>query len=502
MDQRSVAVTPPTLAEDGLGFFRWGRIADKLLLTNDAGEWELLTEPEFNDLLAGRIAAGHPRFAELQRKGFLLEGLDLDALAAGVAQRTRHMRRGAHLHVVTLTRRRVPAAANAQTAAAGDDDMSSATAEKIVDLALQSTSPSITFELQGHAGEPLFNFDVLRHLVEYAVSRNKRAAGKSLTFKLLSNFTGMTEEAAQWLIANDVLVRTTFDGPARVHDWNRKWTRGSTHADVVRWIEYLNSAGAGLGRDPALWHVDTLTVTTRKTMEAWRDVVDEHVARKMRSICLRPLDAVRFDPETWATIGYTAEEYIDFYRRILDYILELNRGGVDITERMASIFLTRILTSEDLGIVDIQSPCGDGTGQLAYDVDGRVFPCDEARVVDALGDPIFEIGHVGNLMLEDAVRHPTVRSIAAASLLDAQPMCADCWNKPFCGFSPVHDFATQGTLFGQRPRCFECKEHMAVSRKLFELLADGDATTAEILKRWVSTRSRFVNDARTLLEAP
>jgi len=502
VDQRSVALTPLELAEGGLGFFRWGRIADKLLLTNDAGDWELLSEPEFNDLLAGRITTEHPRFPELQRKGFLVEGLDLDALAANVAQRTRHIRRAAHLHVVTLTERHAPAA-NGQVQAAGEKDMTAATAEKIVDLALQSTSPAITFELQGDAGEPLFNLEVLRHLVEYAVSRNKRAAGKTLTFRLLSNFTGMTEEAAQWLIANDVLIRTTFDGPASVHDWNRKWLRGSSHADVVRWIDYFNRSYTELGREPRLWHVDTLTITTRKTIEAWKEVVDEHVARNLLSVCLRPLEATRFDAETWAAIGYTAGEYLDFYRKVVDYIVELNRRGVEVAERMASIFATKILTSEDPGVVDIQSPCGDGTGQLAYDVSGRLFPCDEGRVVDAQGDPIFEIGMAGALTLEDVVRHPTVRSIAAASLLDAQPMCADCWNKPFCGFSPVHNFVTQGDLFGQRPHCFQCKEHMTVAKKLFELLAsDSDGSTAEILRRWASARSRFINDSRTLGALP
>lgn len=501
MEQHSVDVTRPALAENDLGFFRWGRIADKFVITNDAGEWELLADSELDDLLEGRVTADHPRFADLQRKGFLLEGLDLDRLAANVAQRTRHVRRGAHLHVVTLTRRDAPAADG--QVGESDVDMSPATAEKVVDLALQSTSPAITFELQGHAGEPLFNFAGLRHLVEYAASRNKQAAGKTLTFKLLSNFTGMTEEAAQWLVDNDILVRTTFDGPADVHDWNRRHTRGSTHADVVRWIDDVNRRYGELGRDAGLWHVDTLTVTTRRTIEAWREVVDEHVTRNLRSLCLRPLDSARFDRETWAAIGYTAEEYVDFYRRVLDYVVELNRRGVDINERMASIFATKILTAEDPGVVDIQSPCGDGTSQLAYDVDGRIFPSDEARVIDAMGDPMFAIGRAGSVSLEEIVRHPTVRAIAAASLLEAQPMCTTCWNKPFCGFSPVHNFVTQGDLFGQRPRCFQCKEHMGVSRKLFELLAaDADGATAAVLKRWVSTRSRFVNDSRTVQDAP
>ena len=344
-------------------------------------------------------------------------------------------------------------------------------------------------------------FDALRHFVEVAQAHNERTAGKSLRFSVLTNFTGMTEEAAEWLLANDVAVTTTLDGPASVHDWNRQWMAGSAHAEVVRWIDYLNRRYAEMGRDPGQWHVDARLAVTRRTLEAGREVVDEYVARGLRTIHLRPLDSSRFDRDTWAKIGYTAEEYLDFYRRVLDHLLDLNRGGCELTESLASILLAKILSADDPGIVDLQSPYGAGTGQIAYDVDGRVFPCDEARVVDAMGDPLFELGDVRTLTLGDVVRHPTVRAIAASSLLDAQPMCADCWNKPYCGFSPVRNFVTQGDLFGQRPRCFECKEHMAVSARLFELLGEeGDSDTAGILRRWAASVPS--NGGRAFQEAP
>ena len=503
MEQRSLTLSPPDLAEESLGFFRWGRIAGRVLLTNDAGDWTFLTDAEFHDLLAGRIVDGHPRFAELQGKGLVRDGLDLDALAARVAQRNRHVRRGLHLHVVTLTLRSRPGDAGAPAVAGSAVDMTRETAEQIVDLALHSMSPAVTFEFQGHGGEPLLNFDVLRHFVEVARSRNQQTNGKTLRFGVLTNCTGMTEEAAEWLIANDVLVSTSLDGPASVHDWNRQWKGGSSHAEAVRWIDYFHRRYGELGRDPGAWHVDVLMTTTRRTLDAWREVVDEYVARGLHTIHLQPLERARFDADTWTTIGYTAEEYLDFYRRTLDYLVEVNRRGAEISERTASIVLAKVLTADDPGVVDIQSPCGDGSGQVAYAVDGRVFPSDDARLVDALGDSFFELGHVQALSVEDIVRHPTVRAIAAASLLDAQPMCADCWNKPFCGFSPVRNFVTQGDLFGQRPHCMQCKEHMAVSTRLFERLAnDGDTETAAILARWSVPIPRLVGDARASKEAP
>ena len=483
-----VVPAPPTIAADQLGFFRWGRIDGKVLITTDGGDWVFLSEPEFAQLLAGEITEGHPRFAELQTGGFLRAGLDLDALATRLARRVAHVARGPELHVVAMSRR---GDGRGAPSAAPDArmDLDRQTAERIVDVALQTTSPSVSFELIGNTGEPLLNVDGVRHLVEFARATNKRAAGKTLGFTLVSNLTHMTEETAEWLIANDVAVRTWLDGPAELHDGNRRWTVAGAHADVVRWIEWFDRRYRELGRDPEVWHVDGRVTTTRRTLTAWRALVDEYVARGMRSLRLEPLSPLGFDAATWQTIGYTAEEYLTFYQRAFDYIVELNRRGVHLAEATASTFLNNILSAGDPAVGEIRSPCSAGTRELAYDVDGRVFPGDDARRVDASGDPIFALGDVRKLTLGDIVRHPTVRAIAAASLLEAQPKCADCWNKPFCGISPVSSYVREGDLFGQRPRCFECREHMAIGRTLFALLAnEGDRETTDILQRWTAGR--------------
>jgi His-Xaa-Ser system radical SAM maturase HxsB len=485
-----VAPSPSTIAADRLGFFRWGRIAGKVLITTDGGDWVFLSEPEFAQLLAGEIAASHPRFAQLQAGGFLRDGLDLDALASRLARRVRHVAHGPERHIVTMTRR-VDGRDSPSAAPDARMDLDREMAERIVEVALQSTSPTVSFELQGHSGEPLLNVDGVRHLVEFARATNERAAGKTLRLTLVTNLSRMTAETAEWLIANDVAVRTWLDGPAEVHDWNRGWTEAGAHADVVRWIEWFERRYRELGRDPDAWHVDARATTTRRTLSAWRELVDEYVARGMRSIHLRPLSPLGVDAAAWGTIGYTAEEYIAFYERAFGYILELNRGGVHLAEATAAAFLNSILPSGDPAAGEIRSPCSAGTSEVAYDVAGRVFPGDEARRVDAAGDPIFALGDVRELTIADVVRHPTVRAIAAASLLDAQPMCADCWNKPFCGFSPVSSYVRDGDLFGQRPRCLECKEHMAVARTLFTVLAnESDRETSDILQRWTTGTGR------------
>jgi uncharacterized protein len=487
-----LTISPPALAADTLGAFRWGRVGGKVLVTNDAGDWMLLSEPEFVDLLGGHIGDGHARFADLQHKGFLREGLDLDALIARVAQRNKHLRRDAAVHVLNLTAQRD-----------GDTvEMTAATAEQIVSFALDGLSQHVGFEFQAGDGEPLHAFDLLRHVVEFARNRNQHAAGKTLRFAALTNFSALTAEMAEWLIANNVLIGTSLDGPAALHDATRTWKGGTPHAEVVGWIDELHRRYATLGRDPSQWRVDARLTVSRDTLPLAREVVDEYLAHGLRTLHVRSLDRAVVGAETWDQVGYELDDYLAYYRRTLDYMLECNRRGADIRERKASVVLTRILTATDAGVTDMQSPHGGGSAEFAYDVEGRVFPGDEARLVDALGDPFLLLGHVAELTPETLGTHHTVRAIAAASLLDVQPMCSDCWNKPFCGYSPVRTFITQGDLAGQRPDGVEHREHLAIATRLFELLDGADAELSAILTRWATLDPRLDGDLRTAKPAP
>jgi radical SAM protein with 4Fe4S-binding SPASM domain len=286
-----------------------------------------------------------------------------------------------------------------------------------------------------------------------------------------------------------------------VHEANRTVSGAAPHAEVSRWLDFFRRRYGELERDPQQWCVEPLLTVTRRTIDAWDEVLQAQVERGIRVFRLQPLDASRYDAATWKKIGYSSEEYTDFYRRAFTDIVELNRRGVDVSEGLATVIAGKILRAEDPGIVDIQSPYGAGTAQIAYDADGVVFPCDEARRADMSGDGVFALGAVTGMALADVARHPTVRAIAAASLLDAQPLCADCWNKPFCGYSPVRNFLTRGDLFGRRTSCFECAEHIAVARQVFARLGDTkDAGAGEILERWVATRSPHALDGRARID--
>jgi len=207
-------------------------------------------------------------------------------------------------------------------------------------------------------------------------------------------------------------------------------------------------------------------------------------------VFLRALNPFGFAVKTDDKIGYTAKEFMPFYREALDYIIELNKQGVEIMERWATIFLAKILTNQDPNYVDIRSPCGAGIGQIAYNYDGQIFTCDEARMVYQMGDPAFRVGQAGEISYDEVIDSSVVRSILFASTQEALPHCSECVYLPFCGTCPVYNYGTQGNIFGLMPSNQKCIMHMAIMDRLFELMRDGGDEVRGIFGRWTTVRER------------
>ena len=481
------------LQEDKLGFFRWGAIGERTILTNDAGEWELLERADFEALLAGELTEEHPLWERLQAKCFVREGADLDALSERLRRKKRYIRQGPHLHVVVTTLRCAQSCrychASRRPLSAVQTDMSVQTARGVVDRAMRTTSPYVNFEFQG--GEPTLNMDVIRFIVEYARQKN-RHENKQLDFSLVTSFTAMDEDKASWLADAGVLICTSLDGPKDLHDANRPWKKHASSFDhTLQWIRWFEQRYAELGRDPRLWHVDALLTTTRQTLDRVDDVIATYTDLGIRSLHLRPLNPFGFATAAWKRIGYSIDEFLAFYAQALDRMIELNRQGTEIIEGNAAIVLAKMLTPDDPNYVDLSSPCGAGIGQVAYDYDGSIYPCDEARMVAAAGQPLFKIGQVGTGTLADDLKHPTVRAMAVASTQESLPTCSDCWNQPFCGVCPMHDFQTTGELVALRPGSDWCTRWYRTSSMLLDRLArDDDGSLGQIFDRWTMSRPR------------
>lgn len=70
-------------------------------------------------------------------------------------------------------------------------------------------------------------------------------------------------------------------------------------------------------------------------------------------------------------LWYSWEEFIEFYKKSMDYILELNKKWVEFRENLSTMYLSKILTDKDPNYLDERSPCGACIWQIAYNYDGK-----------------------------------------------------------------------------------------------------------------------------------
>ena len=480
-------VKPPP----GLVPLRFREVGGAVLLTNPWGSFVFVSRDEFAALARGEIVEGSPLHARLADKGFLRDAIDVAREAERLRKKKRFLDYGPNLHICVVTLRCNETCVYCHASRADMDavhtDMTPATGEKVVDLMLESTSPSVTLEFQG--GEPLVNFPVVKHIIDYALTRN-RAYGKELGFTMVSNLSLMDEEKLSYLVDHKVQICTSIDGPEALHRKQRVLVGESSHRIAARWIERINKAYIDLGLDPSLYHVEALLTTTREALSIPREIVDTYVGLGCRAIFLRPVDPFGFAERTRKVVEYDRAAYIDFYRAATDHILAYNRRGEQVLERYAAIFLTKILGDDDPNFLDIRSPSGSGIGALAYNHDGKIFTSDEGRMMHETGDSFFQIGDVATATYRALMTHETVRALILASIREVQPDCVSCTYATYCGIQPEHSYRTQGSIFGRMRESTLCAVHKGIQDYLFEKLHEGDPAVVETLRRWTTVRER------------
>ncbi|MCC6848758.1 MAG: His-Xaa-Ser system radical SAM maturase HxsB [Deltaproteobacteria bacterium] len=464
-------------------------IGERVLVTNDFGDWLLLSSDEFRSLIEGRPQPGEPLYEKLRSANFVAQAVDVGTQAERWRRKKRYLFHGPTLHGFVLTHRCNLVCQYCHSSVVGmertDTDMSLEVAERAVDLAFQSSAWSLTIEFQG--GEPTANWDTLRHVVEYATRKN-RTIGKVLSFALVTNLTLMDDERLAFLLDHKVQICTSLDGPADLHNKIRVFKSGNSHEMLVAWMRKINERYAAMGLDTNHYRVEALPTITRPSLTRWKDIVDEFVSVGCRAVFLRKLDPFGFAARSAKTLGYSMDEYLEFYANAVDYIIELNRQGVQVMERHAAIMLNKILVDEEPNFLDLRTPGGACVGQLGYAPDGGVYSSDEGRFVASMGDDMFRIGtvHDGYRQLMTSA---ATRALVMAGLNDAQPDCVSCVYKPWCGQQVEYNYKAQGSLHGHMRDSNWCKKHKSIFDYLIHKLESADDRDMEMFRRWTTNRT-------------
>jgi His-Xaa-Ser system radical SAM maturase HxsB len=351
--------------------------------------------------------------------------------------------------------------------------MSDDTAQRALAIALESPAPFIKIEFQG--GEPLLNFPLITKIVE-AAKLDAARIGKKVEFVIASNLALLDDAVLAYCKANDILLSTSLDGPADLHNKNRPRPGGNSYELAVKGIR---AAQQTLGKD----RVGALMTTTEASLDRIEEIIDEYVALGLDGIFLRPLSPYGFAVKTKQIQKYDAKRWLDFYTRGLRYILNLNRRGTKFVEFYTALVLARMLTDRPTGYVDLRSPAGIGLGALVYNYDGRVFASDEGRMLAEMGDDTFLLGRVKDATYRSLVLSDKLVQQVAASLSQCAPECHQCVYESHCGADPVYHHATQADPLGMKPLSAFCARQKGVMGTVIDLLHNSP-DDAVILRRW------------------
>lgn len=473
-----------------VGEFRYRKLDGKYLLSTTGGRWLFLSAEDFRRFLEGDIKKDEKIYAELAERGFVdIDRKKLAQQAADYLKLHHTVSHGTGLYMFVLTLRCNHACSYCQISPETPDakgfDMDEETARKSVDLALRTPSRAVCIEFQG--GEPLLNWPVLKYVVEYALELNKQK-NKNLKFSLVSNLTLMDEEKLQFLLDHNVNICCSLDGPEEIHNKNRAYLeKGGSYAPLAKHIRMIQEAITKKREESGEVFVDSLsalTTITRYSLPHWKEIVDEYLKFGFTSIFLRPLSPFGFERRTTKIIGYEAEEFVNFYMKAVDYILELNLRGQLFVERNACYVLKKILEGNDPGFLELRSPCGAGIGQMAFNPDGRIYTCDEGRMAARMGYENFFIGNVQKSEFNDLIDNDVVKTSCISSCLESHAGCTDCVYKPYCGICPVANLTKYNTIFPQMPATDHCKTMMGIFDYLF--VKARNSTYEPTWERWLA----------------
>lgn len=459
-----------------LNYFNFKENENSYLITNDLGKYMFISKDDFADMVRKK-KLNLDLSKNLIEKGFIFEENE-EVFATNQAMQLRKEKEylfvSTTLHIFVVSKNCNFSCIYCQAGNLNQNNnykMSKETAKKAVDVALQSPNNYLTFEFQG--GEPLTNFDVIKYIVEYSKSV---CGNKKIEYNLVSNLTLLTDEMIEFFVRNNVSICTSIDGNKDLQNINRPYINKDSYCETVKQIKKLQEKNI---------KVNAIETTTKYSLKKYKEIVDEYINLGLESIFVRPLTKLGKADNNWKNVGYESEEFIYFYKEILDYIIQKNKQGFFLSEGHSNIFLRKILLNEPVNYMELRSPCGGAIGQLAYYYDGNIYTCDEGRMLAEMGDDSFKLGNVYENTYKDLMQSDCTKTMCISSCIECLPYCNSCAYMPYCGTCPVINLAQDNNIFAQNPKEYRCKIYGGILDILFKYI-ENEPDIVDVFKTWIS----------------
>ncbi len=463
--------------------FRFHRISDeKEIIVNEVGDFLILTNGTFERIVKRKInkLLDEELYGDLIANFFISEQKIsplIDLLATRYRTKKMFLSHFTGLHIFVISLRCEHTCNYCQVSRVTQNkdlfDMSINTIDKGIDLMFKSPNENLTMEFQG--GEALLAFENIKYAVEKA-EKIAIIKNKNLSKVICTNLALITLEILEYCKEHEILISSSLDGPKFIHDKNRHKPLASSYDLTIKGIALSRRI---LGHD----RVSALMTTTKLSLEYPIEIVDEYFNLGFEGIFLRNISPYGFALRS-ENSKYDTEKFLEFYKIALNRVIEYNLKGYYFTEDFARILLTKILTPFSVGYVDLQSPAGLLNGVIVFNYDGSVYATDESRMLAEQKDYKFKLGTLDD-SYDDIFFGKKAEEISEVWVNESLAGCSECAFQNYCGADPVHNYATQGDMYGFRPTNDFCNKNMEIIRYLFELM-ESDKRIKSIFENWVS----------------
>ena len=457
--------------------FNFIRIAKKEILINELGDFIISPEGTVQSIVEHTIN-DEELYKSLVANYYVSEDLIpslLDIYASRLRTKKGFLDDKASLHIFVLTLRCNQNCTYCQASSQDENNihysMSKETMEASIKLMFKSPSPHLTMEFQG--GEPSLEVDLIKYGIEQTEKLNT-IENRKITYVLCTNCRKLTDEMLELCKKYHILISTSLDGPAFIHNQNR-----GREDSYERTIAGIAKAREALGNDA----VSALMTTSELALDYPKEIVDEYVRDGFCGIFLRALNPYGHAAQNDDWLRYN-ERFIAFYKCALEYIIDLNKNGTFFREEYASIILRKMLTPYNTGFVDLQSPAGTINSVIVYNYDGYVYASDESRMLAEVKDYTFRLGRVTD-KYEDIVCGDKAKKMGKIWANEALAGCSNCPVKIYCGADPVRHHSTQRDMYGFRPSSFVCKKNKAIIEYLMLLIVEREDEVLPIFRSWI-----------------
>lgn len=302
--------------------------------------------------------------------------------------------------------------------------MSLEVGKRAMDFLVENSGTRHNLEVDFFGGEPLMNFDVVKEIVAYARSIEKKH-NKNFRFTLTTNGMLIDDDVIDFANRECSNVVLSLDGRKEVHDRFRVDYQGNgSWEKIVPKFQKLVNAREGKNY--------YMRGTFTHANPDFLNDIKEMLSLGFTELSMEPVVCSADDPS-----ALTKEDLpvvMKQYEELAELMLEKEKEGKPFT-----FYHYMIDLKGGPCIYKRISGCGSGTEYMAVTPWGDLYPCHQF-----VGDEKFRLGNV-----RDGVTGTEIQNEFAACNVYSRPECANCWAKLYCsGGCAANAYHATGSVNG------------------------------------------------------